>query len=363
MKKFCILLLICFFAISSLKAQFTSAEIQSALSQYVQISMVTVDTATWRNLLIWQSYSDSNLMRVYPYFSNLSIDNYSIYQYNDSLGTYNNIGVVPATNASVFLDTSSRPNLKSYKYKIAVSLHYSLITNPTAKTTITSTIDSCKYHKTLFIQKQVSGDSLTFNIEPYKVEGLNITSLINKTKVYIFRSTDSLNLFQHLYDSVSFKITDTIFQYVDHHPNKYDTLDYYAGVVFFKVPVNPALYDLLKISEGPYSMAISNLEDNRMKADTTTAIQLETSRWQQFSVTPNPITSQSQIKYTLNNDAQVKLEFVNSNGVVLEQLVNHKQQAGDYIYQVPLTEYNSGEYYLVVLTVNNKSSSIKVIKP
>jgi Leucine-rich repeat (LRR) protein len=71
-----------------------------------EICRTTVDEATQKTLIEWQKPSESY------------IDAYGIYR--DSSGTFTKIGLVTNSQFSSFLDTGSRPDLYTEKYKIAV---------------------------------------------------------------------------------------------------------------------------------------------------------------------------------------------------------------------------------------------------
>jgi hypothetical protein len=72
------------------------------------ICMVSVDSATNKNLIIWEV----------PVVNN--IDSFYVYRETDQVNIYEKIGAVDYLDLSEFIDTGSYPAMKSYRYKIAV---------------------------------------------------------------------------------------------------------------------------------------------------------------------------------------------------------------------------------------------------
>ena len=96
-----------------------------------EICMVTVDTATGANLVVWNKEQ------------NLGISEYVIYKETSSLNVYQLIGTVPFDSLSQFIDTASNSSVHSYRYKLR-------------------TIDSCgnyseflAHHKTIHLVSNV----------------------------------------------------------------------------------------------------------------------------------------------------------------------------------------------------------------
>lgn len=83
-----------------------------------EICAVTVDSATGKNLIIWEKQG------------NVRAKNYNIYTEGSTSGQYNLIGTNSVTQFSTYLDNSSNPLQQSYLYKI-------------------SEVDSCNYENAL----------------------------------------------------------------------------------------------------------------------------------------------------------------------------------------------------------------------
>ena len=70
------------------------------------ICIVSVDSATNQNIIIWEKPITDQ------------IRNYIVYKESDQLDVFDSIGVVPYDNQPFFLDVNSNPAVKSYRYKL-----------------------------------------------------------------------------------------------------------------------------------------------------------------------------------------------------------------------------------------------------
>ena len=96
-----------------------------------EICMVTVDTATGANLVVWNKEQ------------NLGISEYEIHKETNSLNVFQLLGTVPFDSLSQFVDTAANSSVHSYRYKLR-------------------TIDSCgnyseflAYHKTIHLVSNI----------------------------------------------------------------------------------------------------------------------------------------------------------------------------------------------------------------
>ncbi|MFH1320500.1 MAG: T9SS type A sorting domain-containing protein [Bacteroidota bacterium] len=72
----------------------------------VEICMITVDSTTGKNLIVWEKTPG------------LSIDSYHIYKEGTQAGAYFQIGAVPYDSLSVFVDLQANPLQRSWRYKL-----------------------------------------------------------------------------------------------------------------------------------------------------------------------------------------------------------------------------------------------------
>ena len=85
-----------------------SAIISGIPASEQEICLVTVDSATGRNLVVWEKAQTQG------------VQSYNIYRESTQAGTYYSIGNVPVDNLSLFVDTLSNPHQQAYRYKISV---------------------------------------------------------------------------------------------------------------------------------------------------------------------------------------------------------------------------------------------------
>ncbi len=267
-----------------------------------EICLVTVDTATQKNMVIWEKTPD------------VGIVSYNIYR--QSGFDFDLIATVPYDSLSVYLDQGSKPQERAARYAISV-------------------IDTCgnesplsPYHQTIHLGSSLGSQPNTIVLD--WTDYIDETASFIPEYYYIYRGTSPATL--SLHDSIS----SIYSEYNDLVPQ--GSL-YYQIVVNKITPCDPA--NLLKASAGPFSQSISNLEDNRLKED---AIGNSLAGQINLRVYPNPCRKQTTIAYTLQNTADIIIEVYNVIGEKLGIIVNQSQEPGDYRYQ-----YNPGKpgvYYL-----------------
>ncbi|TAH26690.1 MAG: DUF1501 domain-containing protein [Cytophagales bacterium] len=86
-------------------------------------------------------------------------------------------------------------------------------------------------------------------------------------------------------------------------------------------------------------------------------------RFKLFECFPNPVKSNAVIKYYINSDADVKLSLIDINGILVKQLVNTHQVAGEYQVQCNVDELKPGTYvYKIEAGLLRASKKMVVIK-
>jgi PKD repeat protein len=77
---------------------------------------------------------------------------------------------------------------------------------------------------------------------------------------------------------------------------------------------------------------------------------------------PNPVKDHTNIFYTINEDAKVKLEIYNVYGVMMQSLVNTALTPGEYnlTYNPKSNNLKPGVYF-ITLTVDGKSRSLRIV--
>jgi hypothetical protein len=84
-----------------------SAQVDAALPIAVDICLVTVDTNTNTNLVVWEKPVT------------LGIESFNIYRETSQAGLYQLIGNVPYSDESIYNDLVASPSVRSWRYKIA----------------------------------------------------------------------------------------------------------------------------------------------------------------------------------------------------------------------------------------------------
>lgn len=84
-----------------------SATVEAALPIAVDVCLVTVDTSTNTNLVVWEKPVTN------------TIESFNIYRETSQAGLYQLIGNVPYTDESIYNDLVASPSVRSWRYKIA----------------------------------------------------------------------------------------------------------------------------------------------------------------------------------------------------------------------------------------------------
>jgi hypothetical protein len=116
-----------------------------------------------------------------------------------------------------------------------------------------------------------------------------------------------------------------------------------------------------KINEGPYSQAVSNLEDNRMKSDTSSTNMIAyPATIINATVAPNPFNEFTYLTYNLPVNSFVKTEIISAAGSICKLLFAEQQNSGSYEIPIDGKDMPAG-FYMLRLTINNKCTYIKLI--
>jgi len=287
-----------------------------------EICLVSVDPETEKNMVIWEKTEG------------VGIESYNIYRESTIADVYELIGNVPFNNLSVFVDVNSQPEIKSYKYKISV-------------------VDTCGnesamslYHKTMLLVSNLGPTSINLLWTEYLVE----SGGFGFVKYLIYRGDAPDNLI--LLDSIASDNTS----YPDYNPP--------AGTMYYRIAgvkaevCDPANLLGKKAGTGPYSQSMSNLEDNRLQ----TGIKDLRDGSYNLKVYPNPFRQQTRITYRLDKLSDVKIEVFNLLGARTADIVNAKQNPGEFSYNISASDMGvaEGVFYLR-FTVNGNTTVKKLI--
>jgi hypothetical protein len=86
---------------------YLTADVPEAQPEFTEICLVTVDTNTNTNLIVWEKPISS------------TIDHFNIYRETSQAGVYQLAGAVPYADESLFNDQVASPSVRSWRYKIS----------------------------------------------------------------------------------------------------------------------------------------------------------------------------------------------------------------------------------------------------
>lgn len=249
-----------------------SEEVPAIVPLDQQICIVSVDSATNKNLVAWEKVQTTG------------IDYYKVFREGNQAGVYNLIGTIPFDSISIFVDTTSKPKVRAYRYKISA---VDLCGNESQLST---------EHKTMHLTINV-GLNGTVNLIWDHYEGINFSSYL------IYRYMQSTGWV--MIDSMPNNLTS----YTDYPSTT-------AGIAY-KIAVDaPFICDpaglLNKTQTGPYSQSISNIDDYGIYVGSNLIFTDNN-----ISVFPNPFENDFDIKFQNNSNDLVKIEIFDLTGKVV----------------------------------------------
>jgi hypothetical protein len=249
--------------------------------------MVTVDTSTNENLVVWEKKSTA------------PIASYNIYRESIVAGEYEAVGNVASSELSVFTDKGANPEIQSYTYKITALTADNL----------ESDIARCRPHKTIHLltSKNTKGQLQLYWDEYF---GFNYYTF------HIFRKKQYDAGFQEVWSmarSASTTWTDTTEFAVS------DTVLYSVGVLR-----SPSCYPTgdLKAGTGPYNHSLSNLDNNKKKSSAVDDVLAGN-----LSIYPNPFTERTTLEFENPEHAEYRVMVRDLSG----KLVWNGQTKGNRI--------------------------------
>lgn len=265
------------------------------------LCIVTVDSVTGKNLIVWEQTTDS------------SVVSYNLYKQSTS-GVFVVMANIPRSNFSVFVDTLSNPAQKSDMYQI-------------------STIDSCGFESRLDANTPVNSIHLIVSagIPPAWNLTWNFTQGFPIAKYRIWRSTIPSN--PVLIDSVA----NSVNAYTDLTPPAgvlYYTLEAISGAV-----CNPSIRSR---ADSTYSSSFSNVADNGISNIS------ENDFTKNLKAFPNPFSFET----TLTSKDDFKNANITAYNIYGQAVKQMKNVSGSTI--VFNRDGLPDGIYFIVLTQNNK---------
>jgi hypothetical protein len=238
--------------------------------EIVCVVTVSVDT---HNLIVWEKTPE------------VGTESYNIYK-EVQTDVYNFIGNIPATRLSVFVDETSDPRAKSFKYKI-------------------SSVDTCGdesgrsfFHKTMHLIFDKDNGNLVWQ----NYEGLYVPYYIvfKGSTPYDFVAIDTVPA-----DDVTITYKDV---------NVTGEHYYRVGVTLDKlcIPTGNG-----KADSGPYSHSMSNIEDNRLQDTGSSVVKPLIIEIQSY---PNPFDEWTQINFENQQKYPYELRVTDMSGKLVRMV-------------------------------------------
>lgn len=243
-----------------------------------EICMVTVDSATGNNLVVWEKKS------IAP------ISHYNVYRESDYADIYDLLATVPYDDLSVYEDEKVDPVAQAYLYKITATDHSGYETDP----------DLCEKHKTIHLVVTRKLGSNEPQLEWYRYVGFDYGT-------YAIYRSDKTTDFSIVHTMASSNISSS---WTDLSASN-DTLYYIVAAV--KTDTCFPSGGNLKAGTGPYQHALSNLGDNKKKATASPAVNQVASS---LVVYPNPMSSSARILFHNPTNDDYRLLILDLSGKV-----------------------------------------------
>jgi hypothetical protein len=239
-----------------------------------EICMITVDTTTRKNLLLWQITPDKG------------IASYNVYRETASMGQYDLIGNIPYGLLSIFPDTVVNPDNRQYSYKISV-------------------VDSCgneselsHYHKPMFLILTESQGEVNLEWTGYDVEDGDI----NFTGLEIWRGNKPSRLEKYV------DIGTGISTYTDNSPEVL-TEDFYYRVVGL---LSETCYPFEKLKTVPFDFSRSG--SNIVKSRALSVQDYKSPA--RINIWPNPFNESATLKFVNPAGLSYTLSVMDLSGKV-----------------------------------------------
>ncbi|HLP55308.1 MAG TPA: T9SS type A sorting domain-containing protein [Fluviicola sp.] len=237
-----------------------SAQVEAALPEAIDICLVTVDTSTNTNLVVWEKPASQG-----------TIESFNIYRETSQAGLYQLIGNVPYADESIYNDLVASPSVRSWRYKI-------------------SSVDACgveseisENHKTIHLVINLGlGDDINLSWDSY--EGFAFPEFVIK------RHTDVDGW------TTLAQMPTNLFTYTDTPP----TTD---GLVYLVTVDPPAMCTSTKSLQQDFNSARSN-KDNRLQTADASLDELLAANVQVY---PNPTNGEITLENSTSETVTAKL--------------------------------------------------------
>ena len=239
------------------------------------VCMVTVDTITWKNKIIWEKPSSKGRYAGFNIYKETTTNNYS------------KVGTVDYDSLPELVDITSNPEATGYKYKITIF--------------DTTNVESylSPYHKTMNLTISNTGSTMGLRWDAYEDESGDFIPEM----YYIYRGTSPSIM--AIYDSISGSFTS----YND--VNIFSLYYYIIGVA------NPNGCDIFRDSK-PF-VSFSNKKDN------SDILGIERSEKEMdYLLVPNPFRNSTILTFSNPNQSNYNLMIYDATGKMVKSINNIK---------------------------------------
>jgi len=288
---------------------FAQAVVTQEPPEQNDICIVTVDTTTGKNMILWNKLELDD------------VSHYNIYRESSSASEYLLVGTVEASELGLYIDEIADPTVRSWRYRISV-------------------VDDCgneselsDHHKTMHLTMNV-GLNESVNLIWDHYEGFDISTY----KIYRYDAISDWSLLT--------SVPSNITSYTDHDPPNLD-LTYYI-----EIDAPGSCISSLK-KPGTLNTSRSNRKAKKSTPSggggDTTAISQITSEIGKLIIYPNPGSGQYNVNLELDNNEKVTLSVYNISGkMILNKEFDDIQ--GSLETKIDLSGYSDGFYNVQIRT-------------
>lgn len=298
--------------------------IENKPSSKPEICIVTVDTTTNSNLVVWQKDEDNSE----------NIDHYNIYRETSNVGQYQKIDTVNRSSISVFNDVVASPENRSWRYKISAVNECGVESNLSSS------------HKTIHLTIDDMGNGENFiawdNYEGFEYQTYNLWRFTEET--------GWINIEPNI------AVEDT--------PNTTDTPPSNTGLDYVIEVVPPG--GTCTATEGKaqdYNSSRSNKPNTGFNpgegtGDPNNSLAKEENESYSVAVYPNPSDGLLEIAvYQKNDHSKLDLSVMDLNGKIIQE--NNLSEGVNYM---DFSHLDAGIYVLNISDNNNSETFRVVIK-
>jgi hypothetical protein len=267
-----------------------------------EICIVTVDSVTGKNLVVWEKTYDAG------------IASYNVWREGSTVNDSVLVANVAFDALSVAVDEGSEPESKAHRYWI------------TAIDTCGNESGRSMIHKTMLLTTGLGADRINLSWLEYEVQSQPYLFV----GYYIYRSPVSSD----------FTIIDSISSGSPLYPdiNPPDGTNYYRIAGLIDTPCNPD--ENLKAGTGPYNHSLSNLDDNKLQG---TGFNTEDADME-MAIYPNPFESYTTVRFHNPEQKEFTLYIRDLSG----KLVEIREHITEQEFRIDRGSLKPGYYHIEV---------------